>query len=75
MRKTTYKFHYFCIGLINRFGFLLPNFLLFRWKFYWITEKNATLLLDAECINIDQFDIYVDRQIALGNALRKKRGK
>jgi hypothetical protein len=74
MNKGIYKFHYFVIEVITRFGFVLPNYILFRWKFRWTTEQEATPLLQAGLMSVDRFDIIVDRQIAIGAALRKKRG-
>jgi hypothetical protein len=74
MNKAIYKFHYFVIEVITRFGFLLPNFILFRWKFRWTTEQEATPLLTAGLMSVDRFDIIVDRHMAISAALRKKRG-
>jgi len=75
MNKGIYNFHYFVIEVITRFGFVLPNFILFRWKFRWTTEQEATPLLQAGLMSVDRFDIIVDRQLAISSALRKKRAK
>jgi hypothetical protein len=75
MNKGIYRFHYLTISAISRFGYVLPNFILFRWKFRWTTEQEATPLLQAGLMSVDRFDIIVDRQLAISSALRKKRGK
>ena len=72
MNIVTYKFAYWIIALLNRYGHHVPMFVLKAFDNVWLYERDVIPLLNQGLITADQFDVLVDRRIALCGAIERK---
>ena len=72
MSKLRFEASYKLMDVINRFGHHLPKPLLVAWISRTMPEERASQLHRAGLMNVDQFDVVVDRRIVLQACLRRK---
>jgi hypothetical protein len=72
MYGLKYKLAYVRIALVNRYGHHAPMFALKAFDKLWKHERDIILLYKHHRITVDQYDILVDRRIALSRAIERK---
>jgi hypothetical protein len=72
MKDLAYRLAYVRIALVNRVGHRAPMFVLNIFDKLWKHEEEVAYLYKKHRITVDQFDILVDRRIALSHAIERK---
>jgi len=72
MYGLKYKLAYVRIALVNRYGHHAPMFALKAFDKIWKHERDIIHLYRQHVITVDQYDILVDRRIALSRAIERK---
>ncbi len=72
MNHLAYRLAYVRIALVNRLGHRAPMFVLNIFDKLWKHEEEVAHLYRKHRITVDQFDILVDRRIALSHAIERK---